>query len=92
MLESLCQFGPIIALAGLHFGDARIFAALAGDADGRGGLRRLKTEAASTLAFGREIARTGSRRRLGEGRWRLLCRLGARRGLDRSIRSPRLPA
>jgi hypothetical protein len=52
----------------------------------------IKTEAASTLAFGREIARTGSRRRLGEGRWRLLCRLGARRGLDRSIRSPRLPA
>ena len=62
MFESLCQFGPIIALAGLHFGDARIFAALAGDADGRGGLRRLKTEAASTLAFGREIARSGSRR------------------------------
>jgi hypothetical protein len=29
----------------------------------------IKTEAASTLAFGREIARTGSRRRLGEGRW-----------------------
>jgi hypothetical protein len=39
--------------------------ALAGDEHARGGLRRFKTETASTLAFGRGIARTYSQRPVG---------------------------
>ena len=56
MLERLSQFGPIVALAGLHFGvglKELCVGALAGDERIDGGLLRLKTEAASALAFGR---------------------------------------